>query len=99
MEGNATSPEVEQTPPLPLSPPNTGKRLPAKVATTTDSVSANLNDVVLRMEQELEGVEWNGDNEVDILPETAEDMGPGESKRGRERERERERERLLVQRL
>ena len=48
---------------------------------TTDSgTAADLNDVVLRMERELDGVEWNGDagnGGIDVFPEAADDMGPG----------------------
>ena len=62
------------------SPKMTGKSLPASVPMTTDSAAANLNDMVVRMERNLDAVEWTGDPGslgVGLLPETADDMGPG----------------------
>ena len=59
----------------------TAKSLPSEVAVTTDSgTAADLNNVVLRMERELDGVEWNRDagiGGIDVVPEAADDMGPG----------------------
>ena len=62
----------------------TTKSVQSEVAmTTTDSVTTDLNEMLLRMERDHDGgVEWNGDGAgnggMDVLPETAEDMGPGE---------------------
>jgi hypothetical protein len=61
-------------------PKKTAKSLPSEVAVTTDSgTAADLNNVVLRMERELDGVEWNrdaGNGGIDVVPEAADDMGP-----------------------
>ena len=44
----------------------------------TGSAAADIEKVVLRMEQELDPVEWNRDDQrIDVIPDTAEDMGPG----------------------
>ena len=63
------------------------QRVPAtQVVVATDSVRADVDNIVLRAERELEPVEWNQDvhsgigsnyHESNLLPDTADDMGPG----------------------
>ena len=63
------------------------QRVPAtQVVVATDSVRADVDNIVLRAERELDPVEWNQDvhsgigsnyHESNLLPDTADDMGPG----------------------
>lgn len=74
LPSNSTQPSL-----LTTKPRKHSSRLSNEVTTTTDrSAATDLNSIVQRMEQELEGVEWNDDRTDEILPEAAEDMGPGE---------------------
>ena len=53
-----------------------------EVVMATDSVTADINRVVLRAERELDTVEWNENHEGgagshgSVIPDTADDMGP-----------------------
>ena len=60
----------------------------AEIAMATNTVAADVDRIAVRAEQELEEVEWNRDTKRvgnrpsyhgnNILPDTADDMGPGE---------------------